>query len=542
MRAITTMMKRRRLTTAGLAFCVIAMATTPLPAQDSPRLRITDKGILLDFQDVDLRIVIGALAQAAGLNVLYNELPQRHTTLRMQQPLPKELVPELLRSLARSNGLRMVEDSGFVRFETLTTVDARPGNRPDSAPVEPQEIRLFVYRLKHAQAQKIGSTLQSIFGGVRPTGVPNAPSGARPSGLGISQVPLSQGLRAQQLAATNPDQPARVAVEVGQTNPSIPGQLRGEVQIVPDEATNSLVVRAMPSDWEVVRQAVAALDLRPLQVLIEVVIAEVRRSTEFDVSVAGSYTNKPKSGGLQTGQLGADSISGGVVLGFLKQSGNATLSLALSALASHGDVRILSRPVVFAQNNQEAHILIGSERPFVQVSRSLPVGVAVQDQIVQYRDVGTKLTILPTINPEGYVNLQLSQEVSNATNETQFGAPVISTREEATRIFIKNGQTAVVGGLIEHEQDRNRSGIPYLSSIPVIGGLFGSTQKSTASSELFVFLTPHIVETDEDMERIRRGVEEGPPQLNRELPRDRTIVPGKPDSTRPPAKPPGTFK
>jgi general secretion pathway protein D len=173
--------------------------------------------------------------------------------------------------------------------------------------------------------------------------------------------------------------------------------------------------------------------------------------------------------------------------------------------------------VILAQNNQEARILVGSERPFVQVSRSLPTDAAVRDQVIQYRDVGTKLTITPTINDDGYVNLQVLQEVSTATAETQFGAPVISTREAATHLFIKNGRTAVLGGLIDRQQERARSGIPILMELPLVGGLFGTTRNTTSTSELFLFLTPHIVATDEDSDRVRENFERQAPLMRRTL-------------------------
>jgi general secretion pathway protein D len=196
--------------------------------------------------------------------------------------------------------------------------------------------------------------------------------------------------------------------------------------------------------------------------------------------------------------------TGDVLLELLK-AGTVDLHATLSLLSSRGDVHIVSRPVILAQNNQEAKILIGSERPFVQVFRSLPTDAGVRDQVVQYRDVGTKLTIVPTINNDGYVNLQILQEVSTATAETQFGAPVISTREASTQLFVHNGQTAVIGGLIDRQQEKTRSGIPILMEIPVLGGLFGSTHEVTTRSELFLFLTPHIITTDTDMDDAREG-------------------------------------
>jgi general secretion pathway protein D len=126
---------------------------------------------------------------------------------------------------------------------------------------------------------------------------------------------------------------------------------------------------------------------------------------------------------------------------------------------------------------------------------------------VQYQSVGTSLTILPTINDDGYVNLQVSQEVSSATDEVQFDAPIISTREATTQLLARNGQTVVIGGLVDRQTERVRSGIPFLKDIPLLGFLFGSTREMTGNSELFLFLTPYIVATDEDAETLRREIE-----------------------------------
>ena len=205
------------------------------------------------------------------------------------------------------------------------------------------------------------------------------------------------------------------------------------------------------------------------------------------------------------------------------------INIAVHALQSRGDVRILSRPVLLAQNNQEAKILVGSQRPFVQVFRSLPTEAAVRDQVVQYKDVGTSLTILPTINGDGYVDLQLAQEVSTATTEVQFGAPVISTRETSTHLFVRNGQTAVLGGLVDRTREVSRTGLPLLTAIPLAGHLFGSVTSSTATTELFLFLTPHIIDNDADAEQLRDDVERQAKWL-----RDEKAAIIKPPSNPPP--------
>jgi general secretion pathway protein D len=126
------------------------------------------------------------------------------------------------------------------------------------------------------------------------------------------------------------------------------------------------------------------------------------------------------------------------------------------------------------------------------------------------------------------VNLQVTQEVSNATSETQFGAPIISTREASTHVFVRDGQTGVIGGLIDREQDHSRSGIPILSRIPYIGALFGTTKITTLNSELFLFLTPHIVASDEDEDRARAAVEARTREIDEAKKDNPAVLPRKP--------------
>ena len=482
----------------------VAATLTPAGAQEPAPVRVTPAGVLVDFQDAELSLVIAALAEAGGINVVHAELPARRVTLRMQQPVAKENILPLLKSLAESNGLRVEQEGNFLRLEPVGAAEAAGQDQEPSGP-PPGETRLFVHRLKHVRAVRLAATLQALFS--------SSNSGAA-QGPGAENGTLTEQIREHQGEGLLADKPP-VAVELAPpVAVSLPGQLKGEIQIVADETTNSLLVRSDPADWEVVRQAVVALDLRPLQVLIEVVIAEVRRTKESDISMSATARSDNLNPGVRGTLKGR--TTGDVILEALSVGG-INLTATLSLLSARGDVRIISRPVVVAQNNQEARILIGSERPFVQVSRSLPTDAAVRDQVIQYRDVGTKLTITPTINDDGYVNLQVVQEVSSATAEIQFDAPIINTREAATHLFVKNGRTAVLGGLIERQQERARSGIPVLMDIPLLGGLFGSNRKTMANSELFLFLTPHIISDDDDFDQARDSVLSQAPELEKAL-------------------------
>lgn len=479
-------MKHPRSTVALLALALLATAPAAAAAQDPPAAE-QEEGIRLDFQDVDLRLVISALAEAGGLNVVYADLPQRSVTLRMARPVAQDEVLGLLRSLAASNGLEVIEEGPLVRVVGGAGTTAA-GEPEAEEVVEEPALRLYVHRLQHARAPRLASTLQSLFGG----STTQTTATQRP-------LSFSERLRQQRLPPIE-EEPPPVQVDLAPQDFSLPGELVGFVQIVPDETTNSLLVRATPDDWAVVEQAILALDLRPLQVLIEVVIAEVRRTSDMQLGVSALAENSSGRGVDSRVELSGTS-SGDFALDVMR-FGNTNIDLLVTALASSGSVRIVSRPVILAQNNQQARILIGDERPFIQVFRSLPTDAAVRDQVVQYRDVGTSLTLVPTINADGYVNLDLTQEVNTATSEEQFGAPIISTREAATQLFVRDGQTVVIGGLVDQQRTESESGIPLLKDIPLLGNLFKSSSTETSENELFLFLTPHIVETDDDADQL----------------------------------------
>lgn len=496
----------------AVAFTAAAPTITRPAVAQEPITRARGGQITLDFQDVGLAYVFSALAEAASLNLVYANLPEAKVTLRSARPVPISTIPDLIRTLARWNRITVTDERGFLRLQGPADSDPVPDNR-----------NLYIHRLKHARASDLAPTLQELFGGgiggmiVPVSSVSQATSASRgrQSQQQIRRQQQQQQQRQQQAAAAAAAA-ARRAQQLAQG-----GGLQHEVQIVPDEVTNTLLVRATADDWRIIEQAVEALDLRPLQVAIEVVIAEVRRRDELQF---GS-----RAGAGPDGATSAEDFTVRV-----EGTGKIDIRATLQALASTGDVHILSRPVVMAQNNREARILVGTERPFVQISRSLATSEVVRDQVIQYRDVGTVLTILPTINEEGYVNLAVTQEVSSATTETQFDAPVISTRVAETQLLARDGETVVLGGLVDRREDKIRTGLPVLRSIPILGMLFRSTRNVHETSELFLFLTPYIVANDEDARRLREGIERGADLLDSVLP----ATPLFPDTVPPDTVPP----
>jgi general secretion pathway protein D len=282
--------------------------------------------------------------------------------------------------------------------------------------------------------------------------------------------------------------------------------LSGETAIIPDQGTNSLLIRANASDFELISAAVKELDVRPLQVLIEVLIVEVQKNSNWAAGLGISFPNQQVKG--TSTSIGGSTPSAGLGdFAFnIMRGGSPAFTASLTAAAAKGEARILSRPIVLAENNEEAEILVGSQQPFIQVQQT-QVGAVAQNQVVQYQDVGTKLTVKPTISTDGYVQLQLTQEVNQATAQVQFNAPVISTRTLKTRLLVRDSQTVVLGGLSSRERDKSSSGVPVLSSIPVLGVLFGQQSRTNTGTEFFLFLTPRIVRDDIDAAKVTQPID-----------------------------------
>lgn len=477
-------------------------AASPAIAQDiarAPAVQISGDSVEINFQNAEIAVVLTALAELSGLSLMHSILPDTRVTLRTGHPIDRSEAEGYLESLAAANDLQLEREGNLVRV----AAPPREKRRSDAAQSGPTAAapRLFVYRLHHAQATQIAGTLNSVFGG-----------GGMVASTGLSRRGLSDELRQQRMGAPSGD-------GAGERPPGaadgLPGALEGSVRIVPDPPTNALLIHATPVDYAVVEAAIEKLDTRPLQVLIEVLIAEVRHDRTHALGVGAEVSDDRGPATVEGSLVGLS--TGDVALRVLHQGGLGVDAI-LRAIAQTSDVSIVMRPVVLAQNNEEARILVGTQQPFVQLSRSLPTDDAVRDQVIQYKDVGTQLTIRPTINQDGYVSLTVLQEVSTATNQVQFDAPVIGTREAATRLLVKDGHTAILGGLVEQGKEWTRTGIPILKDIPLLGGLFGTTRSTDTATELVLFLTPHVLRDDEALEAVTDRARAASPGVDRVLP------------------------
>ncbi|MEO5904051.1 MAG: secretin N-terminal domain-containing protein [Gemmatimonadaceae bacterium] len=481
---------RLLLLAASLSLSAPAFAQTPVKPQ----------GTALNFVDARLSDVVRSLALSLGLNVVLTDVPDKRITFTTAAPVERGAVGEILESILESNGLVMIQKGSVAQVMTL-----------DKAPA--QALHTYVISLKYAAAEDLARALARVYGSSVTSGLSQT----------LDDRSLSRNLdafrqreaTAFQMRRDTPITPPAVAT------PSIPttngadaaagaantGNLIGQTTIVANPSTNSLIIRTVPPNYSLLRETVEALDTRPPQVLFEVLVAEIALGKTQQFGVDWSAVN-----GTTTAQFGSPSApdTTSLIDDFVLRVVSLDrfkVRAVLRALAAKSNVRVLSTPQILASNNREAHILVGSKVPFV-VSTRLGNDIAI-DRTVQFQDVGTNLTIIPTINQDDYVSVQILQEVSTLTSQTiasALNAPVISTREASTRATIKNGQTVVIAGLIGTTEEISDTGVPFLKDIPIIGNLFKRQTRSRNRTELAIFVTPYIVRNDETADQVRERV------------------------------------
>ncbi|HEX4600827.1 MAG TPA: secretin N-terminal domain-containing protein [Gemmatimonadales bacterium] len=416
-----------------------------------------------------------------------------------------------LEVVPRSNAV-LITDRGvsIARYlDLLRQLDQKTGGEAG--------LRTFVYPLKHASATELASTLGQVFGATVAAPPPRqrvqALEGRSLSGelAGFAKRELESMRQRGQPPAAAPV--PSVPVLPADSGPAAAPGLVGGTTIVPDQATNALVIRTAPPNFSVLQETIEQLDVRPPQVLLEVLIAEVTldRATQYGINWQ-LFTQRGVSGDSSRGiTVGSGPpVFGDSALAGLQGLGVRLISLAtldvravLQAVSSRSRVRVLSAPRVLALNNERARILVGSEVPFT--SATLTSLNAVVNQVVQFENVGTQLTVIPTVNKDGYVTFRLLQEVSALSAQTiaaAQNAPVITTREAETSAIVKTGHTIVIGGLIGETHEATQTSVPILGDLPLLGGLFRSRGMRRERTELAIFLTPSVVFTDEQADSL----------------------------------------
>ncbi len=334
--------------------------------------------------------------------------------------------------------------------------------------------RIFVYQVQNGKAENLANLISQAFGGPPvATTQPRSPTGSLAPGL----TPATINSSAQAGGAVNP-----LGGATGTKG----------VRVIPDKDNNAILVVSDAGTYEIIEQALRKLDAPARQVLIDVTIAEVTLTDDMSMGIEWTFNHGDRrTGRLDTGTAGI----GALVPGFSYVLSNATgtgIQAALNMAATDKRVNVLSSPHIMVADNQQAKIQVGDSVPTAGSQTVTSTGAPIVS--TQYLETGIILTVTPRISAGGVVNLEVQQEVSNATKTTSstLDSPTISKRTAKSQLTVQSGETTILGGLIQENRTLATSGIPLLSRIPVIGALFGTQGYNTTKTELVVLITPRI--------------------------------------------------
>ena len=300
---------------------------------------------------------------------------------------------------------------------------------------------------------------------------------------------------------------------------SLPADL-GEITITAYEDINALIIKASPRSYLGLLEVLKKIDVPPKQVLIDVMIAEISLSDSMQYRF--EWFLQSQSGTLAGFNLGGRGGTGtppspltlppnvpNPATGFFSYAaagtmGSSDFNALFTALETYSNVNVLASPSILAMDNKKAEIKIGSEEP---VATRRTTGTSGTDLDIQYKTIGTLLSVTPHITEKGRVSMEISVEQSGIGEEQLVGDqkyPSFTTRTAKTTAVIEDGKTLVLGGIIYERGGSSRSGIPFLSRIPIIGALFGTHSYFKDKAELIIMVTPHVISNSEDALELTR--------------------------------------
>jgi general secretion pathway protein D len=540
----------------------------PPPVKKPRPVRVEKEGpqeyIILNFDNADIESVIATFGELLGINYILSPGIKGQVTIQSYRRVPMKDLFRIFQSILELNGLTAVKDGPLYRIVPLDTarqqplevkkdtqvemtLDAsfitqlvplqyvkaseivgilrrlaprgtdiivyEPANlliltalphtllkfmkileALDVAETERETVRTFVYYVENGEAEELAKILKEIY--------PEKEEAPRPARPAAAQ-PTRRVVRRPQ-----PPAPAvGIAAEVG------------KVTITAYKDINALIIKCTPRTYLSVLELLKKLDVPPKQVLIEVLVAEVTLTDVAEFGLQWLFKRERPDLAFTGTSTVTITEGGGVVLGPALTGGRGITGLVtavvdslliestLQVLASEGRLNVLASPHILAMDNKEAKIEVGSEEPVATGLIKQPeTGTLSTQAQVQYRTVGTILTVTPRITEKNKVTLEITQEVSqvNRGAATVLGETFDSfnTRKATTTAVVESGKTLLIGGLIRESDNFRREGIPVLSKIPLIGYLFSTTTRTKEKTELVVMVTPHVIGSQEEADRI----------------------------------------
>ena len=523
---------------------------------ESGREQKTSELVQMNFDNIELRDLIRFISTLLGRNFLFDEnVVKGKITILAPQSLTKEEVNRVFETVMSYFGFAIIETKEVTKIVKWTDAKSlamnvieekeQPAVSPEDRPVT------YIHHLDYLDATTLVGILRPLMSrdayltAISSTNslimVDNASNIQRlKEVMKILDVPVSK--RLETIRVFNIQH--TIASDLAKTLQTLIAAKKGatpreQIFISSFPSTNSIIISAPPEDLKEMERIIGEIDTYRPQVLVEAAIVEISTTKGLELGVewlVGASSGKQgpataggfvqQGGSLMTvgGAIGSavagdassatQAVAGvktGLNIGILGETirfmGKDYPSLAafIRALSTVEDVNILSTPQILTLNNEEAEIIVGENRPYQTTTRLDAAGNPIYSY--DYRDVGVKLKVKPSINKDGFVYLNIHQEVtkvSTGATATELITPTTLKRSTKTTVGVKDSQTIVISGLISDDTTGSKQGVPLLSALPIIGSLFGYKKSVNEKKNLLVFITPRIVYMPEQMEEITK--------------------------------------
>ncbi len=436
----------------------------------------------------------------ADSETMVKELEEIFTSMGYKEALGDSLT---FLSLTRLNSVLVVN-----AFDKILPTIEFWVNRLDQ-PVSEGEVSTFVYYVQNGDAAALSSLLIGIFAGG--SNSDNAANMAKKAENTKNDKSENISGATTQTSASKSEARPKLELTGG-----ISDEIEGEITIIPDPDTNSLIIRTSPRNYPAILALINKLDLFPQQVLIEVLIVDLSIDESMDIgmnwavkdtagstSIAGGINKALTTGdtvlGAGIGSATASFVPGG---GFFIGDPDKIIA-QLQVFASDSKANVLANPILVTSDNKKANISITDEIPINSSTLTTNTQQPVTSTTVEFKSVGIKLDITPKINSENFVNLKIDQEISSRGADVG-STPSFNTRQVNTEVVLKDNQVLVMGGLMRTNTTDTTSGVPFLKDLPVVGKLFGTESTTLKKTELMIFITPHVISNSEDSQFVTR--------------------------------------
>jgi len=491
----------------------------------------------LNFNNVDVRTFIKFVSEFTKENYVLDPNVKGNITVYSQRPVAAKDIDKVFRAILNLYGFAIIKKGDISEIIQISDGKIRSGEITVGK-VPPDKYQVFlnqVVPLKHYQATTLVQILNPYLTKGGQITADDRSNALIISDIGINtaklmeiiekiDIPAPQGkeeFKIYRLENASSEEVAKTLNEILSKKKSVPVGRGATAAIQPSvvsaKASNSLIIYADPDDFKMLERLVKELDIMANQVLIEALIAEVTYGKIKDIGIewnaASTFNNDKYTGTASTNFNLNTAITDGLQIAITK--GITDIGGLIKLYGQDSRFNILATPQIVTADNSEASINVSQNVPYLKSVEFLGTYVSGTTgdtnntiKSFDYKDVGIKLKLTPQISRDKYIKLKIAQEVSKVLSVGTDGQITTAKREADTTLIIPNGQTVVLGGLISTENTKTVDKVPFLGDIPLVGYLFRHQRDDMTKTNLLLFITPPIISSPDEAERIRKEKDE----------------------------------